>query len=107
MLAAYVACFIVVVLGHKVRFDNYRVYSAVVKNETQLKVLRDLEIRPDGILFLKTPTTASPVADFIVPPHKFADIAELFEAFDIKNHLKTENLQKLVKINTIMFRAVA
>lgn len=94
ILASYVACLVVVVLGHKARFDNYRVYSAVIENDEQFNVLRDLETSSDGILFLKTPTAASSIVDFIVPPHKFADIAELFEAFDIKNHLKSENVQK-------------
>lgn len=94
ILAAYVACFVVAVLGRKARFDKYRVYTAVVENEKQLEVLRELEINANGILFLKTPTKASRIADFIVPPHKIADITELFEAFDIKNHVKTENVQK-------------
>ena len=93
VLAVFAACFIIVVLGHKARFDNYRVYSVDIGNDEQLKVLRDLEIDANGILFLEPPTGAGPV-DFIVPPHKFADISELFDTYEIKNRIKTENVQK-------------
>lgn len=93
VLAVFAACFAVVVLGRKVRFDNYRVYSAIVENDEQLKVLRDLEINPDGILFLELPTGTG-IANFIAPPHKFADISELFDAYEIKHKIKTENVQK-------------
>lgn len=94
ILAVHFACFAVVVLSREARFDNYRVYSAIVENDDQLKVLRDLENNPDGILFIEPPTATGQIADFLVPPHKLADIAELFDAFDIKNQLKTENIQE-------------
>lgn len=93
-LVAYSTCLVAAVLGRSARFDNYRVYSAAVENEEQSKVLRDLETSSDGILFLKTPTPTNRYADFIAPPHKFGDISKLLDTFNIKNHVKTENLQK-------------
>lgn len=92
-LGIFVACF-VVAFGEKARFDNYRVYSINVENDEQLTVLRELEAYPDGTLFLESPTNVNQIADLVVPPHKYADIAELFETHEIKNRIKTPNLQK-------------
>lgn len=78
----------------KARYDNYRVYSVSVENEEQLQVLGELEMRPDGTSFLESPIGLNQIADLIVPPHKFADITELFKTYDIKNWLKTKNLQE-------------
>lgn len=93
ILAVYAAYFVAVVLGRTARFDNYRVYSAIVENDEQLKVLRDLENSPNGILFIEPATATGQIADLLVPPHKFAYIAEIFDAFVIKNQLRTENIQ--------------
>lgn len=93
VVAIVVACF-VGAFGEKARFDNYRVYSVNVENEEQLKILNDLEAYPDGTMFLESPTGVGQIADLMVPPHKFADIAELFEAYEIKNRIKTANLQE-------------
>ena len=83
-----------VACAEKARYDNYRVYSVYIENEEQLKVLRELEIHPDGIEFLESPTGVNQVIDITVPPHKFADIAELFQTSSIKNWIKTNNLQE-------------
>lgn len=93
VVAVFIACF-TAALGEKARYDNYRVYSVNVENEEQLKVLNELEAYPDGTRFLESPTGVSQIAELVVPPHKFADIAELFEAYEIKNRIKTENLQE-------------
>lgn len=93
-LAAIFVVIFVGAYGEKVRFDNYRVYSVNVENGEQLKVLRELEAYPDGTIFLDYPTVVGQTVDMIVPPHKFADIAETFEAFKFKNHIKTHNLQE-------------
>lgn len=93
LAAIFVVCF-VGAFGEKVRFDNYRVYSVNIENEEQLKVLRELEAYPDGSIFLDYPTIVGQTVDIIVPPHKFADIGEIFETFNFKNHIKTHNLQK-------------
>lgn len=92
-VAIFIACF-VVALGEKARFDNYRVYSINVENEAQLKVLHELEAYPDGTLFFESPTAVGQIVDLVVPPHKYADITELFEAQEIKNRIKTPNLQE-------------
>lgn len=93
VLAIFIGCFAVHTFGEKVRFDNYRVYSVNVDNEKQLKVLNELEAYPDGISFLESPTGVGRIAELLVPPHKFAEIAELFKTYAIKNHIKTSNLQ--------------
>lgn len=95
VLAIWIAC-VVFACGEKARFDNYRVYSINVENEEQLKVLLELETYPDGTLFLNTPKSVGQTGTLIVPPHKYADIAEFFEAYNIKNHITAHNLQKLV-----------
>lgn len=92
-LAIVVACF-VASFGEKARFDNYRVYSVEVENVQQLKVLREFDSGLDGITFLIAPTGIHQTAEMVVPPHKFADMSELFEAYEMKNQIKIDNLQK-------------
>lgn len=93
-LIVFAASFVITVLGDIVRFDNYRIYSVNIENDEQLKVLSDLEINPDGLLFLDAPTGVGQIADIVVPPHKFDDLSEVFNTHEIRNQLKTENLQK-------------
>lgn len=85
---------LLVVFGEKVRFDNYRVYSINIKNEQQLQVLRELENYPDGISFRMMPLAVDQTVDIVVPPHKLADISELFTANEFKSVVRTEDLQK-------------
>lgn len=89
-----IACFVVVALSEKLRYDNYRVYSLDVVNQEQLKVLNELEAHPDGIIFLEPPTDVGQIAELLVPPHKHAAIAGLFETYAIKNRIKTSNFQE-------------
>lgn len=97
VLAIFVACF-AIAFAEKARFDNYRIYSVSIENDHQLNVLRELQNYPDGITFQAMPTRVSQIVDLIVPPHKFADISELFESYEFKNKIKTENLQKCVQL---------
>lgn len=83
-----------VVCSEKARFDNYRVYSIQIENSEQLEVLKELENYQDGLLFLEAPAATRKTAEIVVPPHKFADIAELFDRFQMKTEIKTENLQR-------------
>lgn len=90
-LAILLICF-VASLAEKARFDNYRVYSVEVENDLQFEVLQQFE--RDGISFLESPTGIHQTVEIIVPPHKFADIHELFETLKLKNQLEIQNLQK-------------
>lgn len=92
-LAIVFACF-VAIYGEKARFDNYRVYSVEVENIQQLNVLREFDTGRDGITFLIAPTGIQQTAEIVVPPHKFADMSELFETYEMKNQIKIDNLQK-------------
>lgn len=91
-LALFCGCF-VASLAEKARFDNYRVYSVNVENDNQLKVLQELEEVSGGIIFLDSPNFEGTV-NIVVPPHKFADVNELFKTYNMKHHTKTNNLQK-------------
>lgn len=86
--------FVVLSLSEKARFDNYRVYSIEVETDEQLKVLKEIENQQDGLLFLMPPTATQTLVELIVPPHKFADISEICEKFQMKNDLKIDNLQR-------------
>lgn len=92
-LAILFACF-AACLGEKARFDNYRVYSIEIENVQQLDILKQIENGQDGISFFKSPTGIHQKIDVLVPPHKFADIHELFQELELKIDLKIENLQK-------------
>lgn len=82
--------------AEKARFDNYRVYTINVDTAKQLEILRELEYRQDGISFFEPPTTSHSTAELIVPPHKLADITELFDKYKISAALKIPNLQKYI-----------
>lgn len=90
---AFLACFLLV-SGEKIRYDNYRIYTANIDNEKQLEVLQALESYRDGILFLESPMMVKRSADLLVAPHKFADVTNLFESFEINNEIKVENVQR-------------
>lgn len=83
-----------IVNGEKARFDNYRVYSIEVTNETQLKLLQELEDFQNGISFMKEPTTTGATVEIIIPPHQIAEIIEFFNEHKFQYRLKIENLQK-------------
>lgn len=35
--------------GTKVRYDDYQIWSLKIDSDTQLEVLQNIEIRPDGV----------------------------------------------------------
>lgn len=80
-----------IVLGEKARFDNYRVYTLKVTTETQLTALRDIE--ESGKYEFWTSPTAETDADIMVPPHKYAEFADLVKYLDIESTIKIENIQ--------------
>lgn len=83
-----------VIFGDKARFDHYRVYSIEVKTEEQVNVLQELENQQDGLTFTRPATATDTVAEIIVPPHKFADISEFYEKFNLTNQIIIDDLQK-------------
>lgn len=87
-----------VIFGDKARFDNYRVYSIEIENEKQLELLQQIENNQDSLLFLTPPTTNQTMVEILVPPHKFSDLSELCEKFEMKNTIEIENLQRLKTI---------
>lgn len=96
-LVAFVAfCFGQIVSSEKVQYDNYRLYSVNIENGEQSNVLRQFQMNGgDGIIFQKTITTGvGRIVDLIVAPHKLVEISELFERYEFKIRLKSDNLQK-------------
>lgn len=86
-----------VIFCEKVRFDSYRVYSIKIESIMQLKALQELENDQNGLTFMEAPLAIGIDAELIVPPDKFSDISEFFEKFDMKNEVKTNNLQRLAR----------
>lgn len=99
-LAIFSVCFLLI-SGEKARFDNYRVYSLKIKNEKQLEALQDLENFQSGLFYLEAPISVYKSAEIIVPPHKFADIGEFFDKFEIENTITVDNLQKYVNFSLV------
>lgn len=83
-----------VVIAEKARYDHYRIYSIEIANEQQLQVLKELENYQNGLLFLMPPMSIQSRIEMVVPPHKFADISELCEKYDMQNEVKIDNLQR-------------
>lgn len=98
-ILAFVVIFVYfsLIYGEKARFDNYRVYKLKIQNEKQLEVLQGLETPQDGISFIEAPISIKRDAEIIVAPHKFADISDFFDEFDIEHEIKIENLQRSAK----------
>lgn len=94
---------ILVIFCEKARFDNYRIYLVHIENEDQLKVIQELEAYSDGLVFLEMPNTIDSIAEILVPPHKFAEIHELFEMYHLKNEIRTNNVQRFVLISLILW----
>lgn len=82
----------------KARFDNYRVYRVWIENPEQLELLQELESNQDGLSFFDVPIPSRNTAEIVVPPHKFADIADLFEKHNMKSEVKISNLQRYLFI---------
>lgn len=91
--AVFVSCFWQFVFCERVQYDNYRLYSVHIEIPEQLNVLHELGIHSDGIRFQAVPTGVGQIVDLIVAPHKIADAFELFKRYEIKNRLKSDNLQ--------------
>lgn len=92
-LAIFVSCCLVT-FAEKVRYDQYRIYSVQIESESQLKVLQKLENDRNGISFMNPPIEVLQKVDILVPPHKFAEISDIFELYDFTHSIKVENLQK-------------
>lgn len=94
---ALICTSILVTIGEKARFDKYRIYSIQIENEEQLEVLQQFEGVQDGLTFIESPTMIGYNAEILVPPHKFADVSDLFENYDFKTEIKTNNVQRSVR----------
>lgn len=79
--------------AERARFDNYRVYRVNIYTDDQLIVLKELESKSDSYQFWKEPEI-NEIIDIVVPPHKFAEINEIFDQYKFKYSLKIKNLQK-------------
>lgn len=87
------ACYLLID-GEKARFDNYRIYSIKIRSEKQLELLQSLETTPDGLSFIEAPISMKQNAEIMVPPHKFAEVNEFFDKFDINREIKVDNIQR-------------
>lgn len=85
-----------IVYCEKARFDNYHVYTIQIDNEEQLEALQGLESNQDGLVFIEAPLTIGSDAEILVPPHKLADITDLFERYDMKAEVKIKNFQRFL-----------
>lgn len=97
MLKSVVLLFVIYFVSiscDKARFDNYRVYRVWIENQEQLELLQELESNQDGLSFFELPIPSRNTAEIIVPPHKFADIADLFDKYNMKSEIKISNLQR-------------
>lgn len=80
----------------KARFDNYRIYSVKIETEEQLKLLQEFANFQTEVVFLEPPTVIGISVEILVPPHKFADMSDLFQTYGLKAEIKVNNLQRLV-----------
>lgn len=97
-LVIFCVCFLLI-SGEKARYDNYRVYSIRIKDEKQFEILQDLENTQTGLFYMEAPISIYKTAEIIVAPHRFADITEYFEKYQLENEIKVDNLQKCVQLN--------
>lgn len=84
---------VVVISAEKLRFDHHKVYKLEVKNEEQLKVLRELEETPNGDYKFWDSPRVGHFVDVVVPPQKLYEFGGVMRNFNIIHELKIENLQ--------------
>ncbi|XP_063698040.1 zinc carboxypeptidase-like [Culicoides brevitarsis] len=80
----------------KARYDNYHVFRVIPEDLTQLNVLRELENQNSGYIFWETPNFIGRFADFVVPPHKLAEIDIILAKFGMEYTTLTTNLQEWI-----------
>uniref|UniRef100_A0A1B0GQ25 Zinc carboxypeptidase A 1 n=1 Tax=Phlebotomus papatasi TaxID=29031 RepID=A0A1B0GQ25_PHLPP len=97
LLVLSVVIFLAFSNGEKARFDNYKVFSVEVKNEEQLKVLREMEEAPfSSYDFWKAPGKVGHPVDVMVPPHKSSEFEEIMSSLKFETKLKISNVQELI-----------
>lgn len=82
----------------KERFDHYHVYSINIENGEHLEVLQGLESNQNGITFIEAPVVIGSVAEILVPPHKIANITDLFQRYKMDSEVKINNFQRFLQI---------
>lgn len=89
-------CLLSLAIAEKVRFDNYKVYSAHIQNDQQMKIIQQLENSNfDGFSLWNTPHFGKDV-DIMVAPHRLADFDELLKTLNFNATLKIANVQKYI-----------
>jgi Carboxypeptidase activation peptide len=72
--------------AEKIRYDNYHIYRVQIKNESQLKVLKELEITDRRYSFWETPVQVNMEVPVLVAPSEVENFDKLLTsmAFDFK-----------------------
>ncbi|XP_063700285.1 zinc carboxypeptidase-like [Culicoides brevitarsis] len=91
-----VLCLVGLAVAEKARFDNYQVWSLEISNDEQLKVLQEVELKPDGYQLWGSPTNVGKHIEVVVPPHKIGDFTDMVKDYSFKNKLVNKNLQSLI-----------
>ncbi|XP_035782963.1 zinc carboxypeptidase-like [Anopheles albimanus] len=88
--------FAVAASGELVRYDSYRLYRIEIATPPQLKSLQQLELFPDGFIFLDSPMRTRKNVSLLVPPNKLADYEQLVQKLELRSESITDNFQNIL-----------
>lgn len=90
----FICGFSVYIRCDKISYENCRVYSIHPENMEQLQFLQGIEGYDQDLVFLTAPLSTRFAVDIVVPPSKLDYINGKIAEYELKNEIKTENLQR-------------
>uniref|UniRef100_A0A7G3AUN5 Zinc carboxypeptidase A 1 n=1 Tax=Lutzomyia longipalpis TaxID=7200 RepID=A0A7G3AUN5_LUTLO len=91
-----IVLFLALANAEPARFDNYRVYTISIQDDSQLDALKNLQTGPQQYEFIDEPRKSGQEIDLIVPPQLQDDFEDLVTQKSLKVELSIPNLQNLI-----------
>ena len=83
------------VFAEKIRYDNYKVFTVNIEEESQLQVLQDFQ-NEQGVIFWEAPQYVSTKVNVAIPPQQLDSFQEIMSGANIKSKLLIENMQDVI-----------
>lgn len=81
--------------AQKIRYDNYKVFSVVIEDDTQLQVMQDLQ-NAQGVIFWEAPEYVKTKVHVAIPPQQIEHFEDVVGNANVLSKLEIENLQDLI-----------
>ena len=81
--------------AEKVRYDNFKVFSVNIEQESHLHVLQELQ-NEQGVDFWEPPVKVNTKVNVAIPPQQLENFQEIVSGANIQSKLLMENLQDVI-----------